>query len=129
MLKTLDLAKLALFEQARDLSVDLLKKWLVEYKFKNWTIHRSREGTPPVTVEEKQQRAQKIGEDLANHKRWRSHGRNLDVAKLQELRIEIDDYSDKKDLREAIRGYNDPLTGFVDRTRNEFIMHSHHVSF
>lgn len=41
LLKSIDLAKLALFEQGRDLSVDLLKKWLVDYKFKDWTKHRT----------------------------------------------------------------------------------------
>lgn len=127
MLKSLDLAKLALFEQARDLSVDLLKKWLVEYKFRNWTHHRTNNPGAPVTDFQKKERAEQIARDLADHKRWRSHGRNLDVAKLTELKIEIDDYSDDQDLREAIRAYNDPLTGFIDRTRMDFVMHSHHI--
>lgn len=127
MLKSLDLAKLALFEQAKDLSVDLLKKWLVDYKFRNWTHHQTTNPGAPVTQHEKEERAEQIARDLADHKRWRSHGRNLDVAKLTELRIKIDDYSDDVDLRNAIRGYNDPLTGFVDRVRQEFVMHSHHV--
>lgn len=127
MLKSIDLAKLALFEQARDLSVDLLKKWLVEFKFKNWTKHRTSNPGSPVQQHEKEARAEQIAKDLADHKRWRSHGRSLDVAKLTELRIEIDDYSDDLALREAIRGYNDPLTGFVDRTGMEFVLHSHHV--
>ena len=127
MLKSLDLAKLALFEQARDLSVDLLKKWLVDYKFRNWTHHRTTNPGAPVTAGEKEDRAEQIARDLANHRRWRSHGRNLDVGKLTELRIEIDDYSNDAPLRNAIRGYNDPLTGFVDRVRWEFVMHSHHV--
>lgn len=127
MLKSLDLAKLALFEQARDLSVDLLKKWLVEYKFKNWTHHRTTNAGAIVTEHEKAERAEQIARDLADHKRWRSHGRSLDVAKLTELRIEIDDYSDNNTLRNAIRAYNDPLTGFVDRMRIDFVVHSHHV--
>ncbi|WP_299911789.1 hypothetical protein [uncultured Paracoccus sp.] len=127
MLKSLDLAKLALFEQARDLSIDLLKKWLVDYKFRNWTIHRTTNPGSPVTDHEKAERAEQIARDLADHKRWRSHGRSLDVAKLKELKIEIDDYSDMVDLRGAIRSYNDLLTGFIDRLRIEFVMHSHHI--
>lgn len=103
MLKSLDLAKLALFEQARDLSIDLLKKWLVEYKFRNWTNHRTTNVGAPVTDAEKADRAEQIARDLADHRRWRSHGRSLDVAKLTQLRIEIDDYSDQKVLRDAIR--------------------------
>ena len=35
ILKNFDLAELRSFEQAKDLTIDLLKKWLVKYKFKN----------------------------------------------------------------------------------------------
>lgn len=38
-LKEIDLGELRSFEQARDLTTDLLKKWLVVYKFKNWSNH------------------------------------------------------------------------------------------
>ena len=127
MLKSLDLGKLALFEQARDLSVDLLKKWLVEYKFKDWTVHRTNNAGSPVTNDEKVARAEQIAKDLANHKIWRSHGRNIDVKRLAELRIEIDDYSNDADLTQAIRAYNDPLTGYVDRMQIPFYVHSHLV--
>ncbi|OYU19695.1 MAG: serine dehydrogenasease [Rhodobacteraceae bacterium PARR1] len=127
MLKSLDLAKLALFEQARDLSVDLLKKWLVQYKFRNWTQHRTTNPGTPVTEQEKADRAEQIAKDLADHKRWRSHGRSLDVAKLKELKIEIDDYSDIPDLSTTIRSYNDLLTGCIDRMRVDFVMHSIHT--
>lgn len=129
LLKSIDLAKLALFEQARDLSVDLLKNWLVQYKFKDWTHHRTTNPGAEVSREEKAIRAEEIARELANHKRWRSHGRNLDVSKLSELRIEIDDYSNDQELRAAIRGYNDPLTGYVDRLQLPFFLHSRHVAF
>ena len=112
LLRGLDLAKLALYEQARDLSEDLLKKWLVKYKFKDWKKHRTdgnKKGRP-VTDSEKKERAKEIAEALGNHKRWRSHGRQIDIEKLKSLRIEIDDYSDNDKLRKLIREYNDPLT-------------------
>ena len=54
ILKDFDLAELRSFEQARDLTIDLLKKWLVKYKFKNWTKHHD---DSDVTLEEKQNRA------------------------------------------------------------------------
>ncbi|PZO91843.1 MAG: serine dehydrogenasease [Sphingomonas sanxanigenens] len=129
LLKSIDLAKLALFEQGRDLSIDLLKKWLVQYKFKDWKVHRTTNPGAAVTDAEKADRAEEIARELANHKRWRSHGRNLDVVKLAELRIEIDDYSKDPDLTQAIRGYNDPLTGYVDRLKLPFYLHSRHVAF
>lgn len=35
----IDLALLSRYEQARDLTITLLKKWLAEYKFRDWTTH------------------------------------------------------------------------------------------
>lgn len=126
-LKGLDLARLALFEQAKNLSIDLLKKWLVEYKFKDWTAHKTTNPGSPVTDQEKEDRAEEIATELANHKRWRSHGRHLDTVKLGQLRIKIDDYSDQDDLRALIREYNDPLTGLIDRNEIPIFMHNHYV--
>lgn len=127
MLKSIDLAKLALFEQGRDLSIDLLREWLVNYKFKDWATHRTTNPGSPVQDHEKDTRAEEIATELSNHKRWRSHGRNLDVEKLKSLGIEIDDYSDDNGLRDAIRGYNDPLTGYIDRNGLNFFLHNANV--
>ncbi len=127
MLKSIDLAKLARFEQARGLSIELLKNWLVEYKFKDWDVHNTTNQGTPVTVEEKIARAKEIAEALSNHKLWFSHGRNLDITKLQQLRIRIDDYSNIKSLKESIRGYNDPLTGFIDRVGHQFYLHNANI--
>ena len=126
-LRKLDLGLLALYEQSRDLSLDLLKKWLVKYKFKDWDVHTSRNKGSKVTLDEKKSRASEIANDLADHKKWRTHGRSIDIVKLKEMRLLIDDYSNNKDLRKAIRDYNDPLTGYIDRIRLPFYMHSHLV--
>ena len=124
-LKSLDLARLALFEQAKDLSVDLLKKWLVQYKFKDWTHHRTTEAGAAVTEEEKQTRAEEIAKALADNNRWHSHGRALGVEKLAALRLEIEDYSEDKELRAYIRNYYDVLTAHMERARIDFFVHSH----
>lgn len=126
-LKGLDLARLALFEQAKNLSIDLLKKWLVEYKFKDWTHHRTTNAGSEVTPEEKAARAGEVATALADHKKWRSHGRHLDLVKLDALRIEIDDYTEDAELSSLIRGYNDPLTGLIDRNQYPVFMHNHRV--
>ena len=62
ILQNLDLAMLSRYEQAKNLTITLLKKWLVEYKFKDWVNHRSdpKKLGQPVTPEEKQQRAEEI---------------------------------------------------------------------
>ncbi len=125
LLKSMDLAKLALFEQAKALSIDLLKKWLIQYKFKDWTVHRTTNPGTPVTVDDKEKRAEEIALALSDHKRWYSHGRALGVDRLKELRLEIDDYSKDEGLRTAIRAYNDLLTAYADRQQLKFYMHSH----
>jgi hypothetical protein len=127
LLRGIDLGKLALFEQARNLSIDLLKNWLVEYKFKNWTSHRTTEPGSLVTMDQKIQRAQEVAGCLADHKRWRSHGRALNIKRLQELRLEIDDYSENISLRDKIRKYNDLLTSHIDRLNMTYYFHSHNT--
>lgn len=69
ILKDFDLAELRSFEQARDLTIDLLKKWLVKYKFKNWTKHHD---DSDVTLEEKQNRATEIAEHLSDNNDWKA---------------------------------------------------------
>ncbi len=125
LLNGIDLGKLALFEQARNLSVDLLQRWLVSFKFKDWNEHRTTEPGTAVTAEQKAQRAEEVARQLSDHKLWRSHGRALNIARLQEIRLEIDDYSADFDLRSSIRRYNDLLTAHVDRNNLQFYLHSH----
>ena len=50
ILKDFDLAELRAYEQAKELAVDLIIKWLVKYKFKDWSVHS--DGSS-VTTEEK----------------------------------------------------------------------------
>jgi len=124
-LRSADLGKLALYEQARDLSIDLLKTWLVQYKFKNWTQHRTTNVGSPVTSSEKAERAEQIATALSDHKRWFSHGRSIDLKKLRDLRLEIEDYSQNQELRDAIRSYSDLLSGYADRLGMTFVYHHH----
>lgn len=125
-LQNQDLAQLRLYEQARDLSVELLKLWLATYKFKDWTRHR----TDPiktghnVTADEKRQRASEIAGMLSDNKLWHSHGRMIGLDTLRsKLRLEIDDYSDNKILTSSIRWYHDMLTDYVDRQRLQSYLH------
>lgn len=125
LLKSLDLGKLALFEQAKNLSISLLKRWLVTYKFKDWVTHQTTNPGAPVTDEERQVRAEEIANALADNKRWHSHGRALGIDRFRELRLTIDDYSNDVPLRSAIRGYNDLLMAYADRMSMPFYLHSH----
>lgn len=74
ILKGFDLAELSAYEQAKELTIELLKKWLVKYKFKKWTVHQT---TPnligrPVTDLEKIARAEDIVDKLSNNNHWKS---------------------------------------------------------
>lgn len=126
ILQSQDLATLSRYEQARDLTVTLLKKWLVEYKFKNWATHR----TNPelignvVTLEEKQERAEEIARDLGNHRRWHSHGRMLGIETVKSLRLEVEDYSEDTTLRGLIRAYNDLMVEYIVHSQLPVYMHS-----
>lgn len=125
-----DLAMLRKYEQARDLTIALIKEWLVKYKFKNWNTHR----TDPVkkdlavTDDEKEARATEIARVLGDNKRWHSHGRSIGVEVLtQELRLEIDDYSSNIELKSLIREYNDLICQYISNLGLGFFLHSRRI--
>lgn len=109
-LKDLDLGEIRSFEQARDLTTDLLQKWLVKYKFKNWTHHSN---NTCVTEEEKRQRAIEIAQELSDNNKWKSHGKGISIAELSDLKLKIEDYSKEDDLRALIRDYYNTMDEYV----------------
>ncbi|MHC8948728.1 SDH family Clp fold serine proteinase [Sphingobacterium hungaricum] len=115
ILRDFDLAELRGYEQAKDLTIALLKKWLVKYKFKNWTVHRTNSsliGTV-VTENQKEKRATEIADDLSNNNKWKSHARPINIHDLKELKLEIEDYSNKTELRDLIRDYYELMDDYV----------------
>lgn len=127
ILQQLDLALLSRYEQAKNLTITLLKKWLAQYKFRNWTKHRTNKEKldQPVTEQEKEQRAEEIANQLADNKLWHSHGRMIGIDTLSSLlRLAIDDYSKDIGLRNLIRGYNDFLVEYIQDRKYSFFLHS-----
>lgn len=127
ILQNQDLALLSRYEQAKDLTVTLLKKWLVQYKFRDWLTHGSdpRKIGLPVTAQEKEDRAKEIARDLGDNKMWHSHGRMIGPGTLNsKLRLRINDYSDDTILRPMIRAYNDLLTEYIARQGFKLFLHS-----
>lgn len=105
----------------------LLKKWLVEYKFRSWRSHRTdaQKRGNPVTEEEKRARAEEIALILGNNRLWHSHGRMIGPGTLTRIvRLEIDDYSNDNTLRPMIRAYNDLLTQYIAREGFKLFLHS-----
>ena len=123
MLREQDLALLRRHEQARDLTIALLKEWLVKHKFKNWSNHSSTGAV--VTPQEKEQRATEIARDFGDNKLWHSHGRSIGISALTNiLKLKIEDYSDVKDLRKLIRDYNDLICQYISRNDVEMFFHT-----
>lgn len=128
MLQNQDLAMLGFYEQAKELSISLLKKWLAEFKFKDWDTHRTTNPGTKVTYDEKVERAEEIAIKLSNNQLWHSHGRMIGMQRLRdELRLEIEDYGLKSDQRDAIRRYYDILTGYLERHGNPFCIFNRHI--
>lgn len=127
ILQSQDLAMLSRYEQAKNLTITLLKKWLVEYKFRAWNTHQT---TPakigqPVTLEEKKERAEEIATLLGNHKHWHSHGRLIGVETLRSVvKLKIEDYTGDAELQPLIRSYNDLITEFIAKSNMTYFIHS-----
>lgn len=127
ILKDFDLAELRAYEQAKELTIDLLKKWLVKYKFKNWSTHRTNPDKlhQPVTTEEKQERAEEIADKLSDNGHWKSHGRPINIEILEgELKLEIEDYTDEGRTRTMIRDYHELLLDYVVKNRYPIFVHT-----
>ncbi len=121
MVKDLDLAELRSYEQAKELTIELLKKWLVKYKFKDWNEHQTTHPAKlgqPVTVEEKEERATQIAAMLNDNAHWKSHSRPINMEALRDLGLRIEDYGLDDTLKGLIRDYYDLLSDYVANNNN-----------
>lgn len=122
ILKDFDLAELRAYEQAKELTTTLLKKWLVKYKFKNWDVHSSTGNK--VTEEDKKKRAEEIAKQLGDNKKWKSHRRPINIEELESLKLQIKDFSNMAVEREAIRGYYNLLQEFARKYNMQSFIHT-----
>lgn len=124
-----DLAMLRFYEQARDLSVALLERWLAQYKFKDWLTHRTNNPGTSVSDEEKKARAAEIAGLLTNNVQWHSHGRMIGMQTLKDLcRLEIDDFGQDPELQRAVRRYSDTLSEYLSRSQIRQFLYTRHMS-
>ena len=123
LLSKLDLGELYQFEQARELSIELINKWLSNYKFKNWNHTETQK--LPVTQEMKINRAKEIAKALNNTERWHSHGRGIDMRTLtSELNLKIEDYTTIPKLGKAVREYYELLRDYMYREKMNSFVHT-----
>lgn len=104
ILKDFDLAELKAYEQAQNLTVDLLKEWLVKYKFKNW--NRTEGNNTQVTKEMKTERAEEIAKELGDYNKWLSHGRALNIEKLTSIGLKIEDFGRDQELSNQVKYFH-----------------------
>jgi hypothetical protein len=114
LIERFDPAELYSYEQARDLSITLLKEWLAKYKFKNWKTTETRGRT--VTEKMKAQRATEIAKKLNNTEFWHSHGRGISMEILRrDLNLLIEDFGSKIGLTGKIRSYHKLMTDYMGK--------------
>ena len=121
ILKDFDLAELKGYEQAKELTISLLKKWLVNYKFKNWKKHQTNPTLlgKTVTKKQKEERAEEIAGLLGDNNLWKSHGRPINIETLEkDLRLKITDYSKDPILTGLIREYYDMMSDYANQIKS-----------
>jgi hypothetical protein len=129
ILRDIDLAELRAYEQAKELTITLLKKWLVKYKFKNWDRH-SANGPyrgAKVTEKEKITRAEEIAAVLSNNNLWKSHSRPISMETLitePKLKLLIEDFGLIKERSVLIRKYYNLLSDYLRKNQCIIFVHS-----
>jgi hypothetical protein len=121
LINRFDPAELYMYEQAREMSISLLKEWLVKYKFKSWKrtqTHRLR-----VTKAMKVARAESIAKALNKIDKWNSHGRGIHMAVLErDLKLLIRDFGAIPSLNEAIKDYHKLLQDYLSTVRHSWVV-------
>lgn len=126
LLQKMDLGELQQFREAKDLSVDLLERWLVKYKFKDWKVTQTQE--LPVDDKMRSDRAKDIAKKLGDAKRWHAHGRGIPMATLsgEDLRLKIEDFGATEGLPSLLRGYLLLLKDYMREHQMRNFVHTKH---
>lgn len=85
---------------AQEYAVEMVKEWLANYKFKNWTKTATR--GIAVTKEMREERASEIARDLNNHNKWKTHGRSLKKEDLESIKLNITDIEKDDTLKDLV---------------------------
>lgn len=122
LVEKFDLAELHLFKQQKALSVTLLKKWLTNYKFRNWAETQTRK--VPVTPEMREERAKEIANKLQETTRWHIHGRGISMQALrEEVNLIIDDFGADQKLDSSIKCYYRLLKNYIAKVGLSAVLH------
>lgn len=124
LVQKFDPARLFHIEQSIEHSKSLLRAWLPCYKFKNWT--ETETSRRPVTVDDRQKRADEIAEILGKASRWHSHGRGISIRELcsEEIKLKVVNFGDNNDMNFRVRKYYDLFIDYVARRGMKGVIHS-----
>ncbi|RNA64631.1 serine dehydrogenasease [Prosthecochloris sp. ZM_2] len=126
-LRNIDLAELSRCEQAKALTFDLVKKWLMEYHYRDWTVHERdfvKKGRP-VTYDDKIECAHRTIEILSNKTLWRSYSRKIGIEALKRMiTLNVHDFSHDEDLSGAIHASANFVRECFDGSDMTFIVRS-----
>jgi predicted RNA-binding Zn-ribbon protein involved in translation (DUF1610 family) len=101
-------------ENAQNFSRTLVTNWLKTYKFKYWKIRNT--SKDKVTEEYKETRAKEIADKLCKHSDWLTHARSIRISDLEQMKLQITNYSKDANLSEAIDRYYTLLRMTFDMT-------------
>jgi hypothetical protein len=118
-----DQAELYQYEHARELSISLLKQWLVSYKFKTWTNTETRGIS--VTDQMREERAEEIARQLSDTQKWHSHGHGISRTVLEkDLNLKVDNFGANEALRRIIRDYHTLLEDYQGKMGHRGVVHT-----
>jgi len=103
-------------QNALDFAKALVTGWLSTYKFKNWQTHSTT--GKAVTEADKKERAAEIADQLCDHGQWKTHGRSINIEALRKMKLKITDYTQDKELSNAIERYFTLLKMTFDGTNH-----------
>ena len=121
LINRFDPAELYMYEQARELSISMLKEWLVKFKFKNWKTTATRK--LKVTRAMRVARAEEIARALNKIDKWNSHGRGIHMAVLRrDLKLLIQVFGRNADLNDCIKDYHRLMQDYLSIVGNSSVV-------
>lgn len=120
LVQKFDVGELYRFERARELSIDLLKKWLSTYKFKNW-----KKNGKAVTKKNKEKRAEEIATLLNDPEEWHSHNRAINRETIRaKVGLKIDELEEDEELFRDVTEYFQLLTDYMYKSDLDSVVQS-----
>ena len=77
-----------------------------------------------MLYEEKVKRAQEIAKELNNYRRWKSHGRPLNIKMLLDIGLKIEDFGQNKEIKKAVREYYEMMIDYSQKNGLGGFLHS-----